>query len=281
MHIQQIKNCIFFDCEQYFNEEEKWDAKIELSGPTGNVITHLARKHHIYEATPSLTEVSSIHKTSSTSSTSTWSAQRQQDCENLLFGWIIHDFQSLCLLKSSSFCQFINSLNEFFEIQSDKKLRNKILEAFSSCKDFLIKYIHENATSVSLTCDLWTSRYKQEFLTVTCNFITAQFEMKEITLAIRYISYPHTADQKFLEDIICEWKLRDMVFFCSTDNGFNMKKCLNQIGYLDYHVHTIQLVVGKGLLPAEILIARAKRVIDFFQHQNKVNAFRKFNKTIP
>ena len=46
-----------------------------------------------------------------------------------------------------------------------------------------------------------------------------------------------------------------------------MKKCINQISWLSQlscTAHTIQLVVGKGLLPAEILIARAKRVINFF-----------------
>ena len=99
--------------------------------------------------------LTSIHQNDQASSTtSTWSIQRQQDCENLLFGWIVLDCQPLCILNSSSFCQFIHSLNEFFEIPSDKKLHNKILESFSYCRNYLIKYIHENASSVSLTCDL-------------------------------------------------------------------------------------------------------------------------------
>ena len=46
-----------------------------------------------------------------------------------------------------------------------------------------------------------------------------------------------------------------------------MKKCFNQISWLQRlscTAHTIQLVVGKGLLAAEVLIARAKRLINFF-----------------
>lgn len=262
------KKIYFFDCNLYFNEGEKCEAKIELNGSTGNAISHLARKHHIYESTPRSTEPLSNDQTSSITSAS-WTNRRQQDCENLLFEWIVLDCQPLYILNSSSFHQFIHSLNEYFEIPNDKKLRKKIFEAFNYCKDFLIKYIHENAISVSLTCDLWTSRSKQGFLAVTCHFITAQFEMKEITLAICYVPYPHTANaiQQFLENIIYEWKLRDMVFFCTTDNGSNMKKCINQISWLSRlscTAHTIQLVVGKGLLPAETLIARAKRVINFF-----------------
>jgi hAT family protein len=81
--------------------------------------------------------------------------------------------------------------------------------------------------------------------------------------------YPHIGDaiQKVLEKVIFEWNLQDKVFFCTTDNASNMKKCLNQISWLQRlscTAHTIQLVVGKGLLNAEILIARAKRLINFF-----------------
>jgi hypothetical protein len=31
-----------------------------------------------------------------------------------------------------------------------------------------------------------------------------------------------------------------------------------------YAAHTLQLVIGKGLIPAERLVARAKRLINFF-----------------
>ncbi|RGB35340.1 hypothetical protein C1646_785394, partial [Rhizophagus diaphanus] len=58
-----------------------------------------------------------------------------------------------------------------------------------------------------------------------------------------------------------------------------MKKCFNQISQiqrLSCTAHTIQLVVGKGLLAAEILIARAKRLINFFtspkQNERLINA---------
>ena len=35
-------------------------------------------------------------------------------------------------------------------------------------------------------------------------------------------------------------------------------------------MHTIQLAIGKRLAPAEILIAHAKRLINFFQYQKQV-----------
>ncbi|GBC12879.2 zinc finger BED domain-containing protein 1-like [Rhizophagus irregularis DAOM 181602=DAOM 197198] len=53
----------------------------------------------------------------------------------------------------------------------------------------------------------------------------------------------------------------------TTDNGSNMVcagKLMGELTRLPCAAHTLQLVVGKGLLPAEVLIARAKRLINFF-----------------
>jgi len=54
------------------------------------------------------------------------------------------------------------------------------------------------------------------------------------------------------------------------DSGSNMVKAgkilknSNNITRFPYAAYTLQLVVGKGLIPAERLVARAKRLISFF-----------------
>ena len=80
---------------------------------------------------------------------------------------------------------------------------------------------------------------------------------------------PHTGDNicKVLRDIISNWNLTDKVFTMTTDNGSNMVKAgklMSELTRLPCTAHTLQLVVGKGLIPAEVLIARAKRLINFF-----------------
>ncbi|GBC12604.1 zinc finger BED domain-containing protein 1-like [Rhizophagus irregularis DAOM 181602=DAOM 197198] len=264
-----------FECNQILDNGELCATKIETTGSTGNIISHLGRKHKIYEHSTPLTATSSLKQekidryTISSDSSPQMTQDRQKYLETLLFEWLVLDFQPLYLLKSPSFRQFINALNKNFELPTDKEFRKRIFEASEFSKKQLKQYIHENSNSVSLTCDLWTSRSKQGFLGITCHFITPDFEMREITLAIQYMPYPHTGDaiQKTLEKVIYEWELQDKVFFCTTDNAANMKKCFNQITLLrrlSCTAHTIQLVVGKGLLIAEVLIARAKRLINFF-----------------
>jgi len=57
------------------------------------------------------------------------------------------------------------------------------------------------------------------------------------------------------------------VYVITTDNSSNVKKAINdmkEVKWLGCVAHTLHLVVGKGLMPAQILIMRIKRLIDFF-----------------
>ena len=86
---------------------------------------------------------------------------------------------------------------------------------------------------------------------------------------ITYIRYPYTANHilESLEQVLEEWKIRDLVFTITTDNGSNVKKAIQDmegVNWLGCTAHTLQLVIGKGMKLAEILIARIKRLIDFF-----------------
>jgi len=88
-------------------------------------------------------------------------------------------------------------------------------------------------------------------------------------LDIAYIRYPHTANHilETLEQVLDEWKIHELVYTVTTDNGSNVKKAIQDmegVNWLGCTVHTLQLVIEKEMKPAEILIARAKRLIDFF-----------------
>ncbi|CAI2192358.1 441_t:CDS:2, partial [Funneliformis geosporum] len=84
-------------------------AKIETSGSTGNIISHLGRKHKIYEysiplkATSSLKQIKIDHYTILSDSLSQMTQDQHKYLETLLFEWLILDFQLLYLLKSPSF----------------------------------------------------------------------------------------------------------------------------------------------------------------------------------
>ena len=91
-------------------------------------------------------------------------------------------------------------------------------------------------------------------------------------MAIEYLKYPHTSENivDCLNQIIKKWNLDGKIFTITTDNGSNMVKAdkilknSNNITCFPCAAHTLQLVVRKGLISAEKLVARAKRLISFF-----------------
>ena len=88
-------------------------------------------------------------------------------------------------------------------------------------------------------------------------------------MACQYLEYPHTSKviSQTLLNIISEWGLDKKVSCITTDNGSNMiaaAKLLPHISRIPCTAHTLNLIVGKGLMPVETLIARAKRLISFF-----------------
>ncbi|GBB97441.1 hypothetical protein RclHR1_29990001 [Rhizophagus clarus] len=153
------------------------------------------------------------------------------------------------VIKSADLKMLFKELDPGFIMPCQKSIRNIIDDAFDYTSPQLKTLMKNEATSVSLTLDLWTS--------------------KKLTLTIEYIHYPHTAEHilETLESVLEEWEIRDKVYTITTDNGSNVKKAINNmrgVKWLGCVAHTLHLVVGKGMIPAQVLIMRAKRLIDFF-----------------
>src|SRR2546430_13594857 len=118
--------------------------------------------------------------------------------------------------------------------------------------------------------DLWSSKAKHGYLGVTATWITPNFEIKDVILEINYVPSPHSSQviANELYKCIKNWDLEYRITSITTDNGSNMVSMLpllNQksecksIQRLSWS-HTIQLAIGKGLAPAEILVTRTKRL---------------------
>jgi hypothetical protein len=63
-----------------------------------------------------------------------------------------------------------------------------------------------------------------------------------------------------------------------------MKKCVQDmtgVNRLGCTAHTLQLVIGKGMKPAEILVARAKQLIDFFMRPKQSERLEDAQKNFP
>jgi hypothetical protein len=183
--------------------------------------------------------------------------------------WIINDLQPIRVVQSTDLRILFKELDPAFVMPCQKTIRSIIHDAFDYTLPQLKTLIKNEAVSVSLTLDLWTSRSRQGYLGVTCSFIDSKWKLKELTLTIEYVRYPHTAEHilETLESVLNKWEIRDKVYAITTDNGSNVKKAINnmrEVKWLGCVAHTLHLVIGKGMIPAQVLIMRTKRLIDFF-----------------
>jgi hypothetical protein len=195
--------------------------------------------------------------------------KRQNELRQFLVDWLVHDSRPLKIVQSEYFRRLIRELDPAFIIPDVKLVKAIIHRAYNHSVPLLRQKLQEQATSLSLTCDLWTACNRTGYLGITGSYVDNNFIMNEVTLAVTYVRYPHTANhiREVLEYIINEWNLKGKILSITTDNGSNIKKAVNDMEGIDWlgcKAHTLQLVVGKGLMPVKILVARAKRLIDFF-----------------
>ncbi|CAG8513583.1 6932_t:CDS:2 [Cetraspora pellucida] len=157
--------------------------------------------------------------------------------------------------KGASLIEFLAEFDPNYQLPSEKLCRKLLTDAFVSFKETLKNILNDNVITCSLICDLWTGRNYMGYLGVTCSFINNNFQLNKLVLIIRYLPYPHTEESiaEALNVVINEWGLTNKIFTITTDNGSNM-----------------------GLINAEVLIARAKRLMLFFtmpkQTERLINA---------
>ena len=87
-----------------------------------------------------------------------------------------------------------------------------------------------------------------------------------------------------LDETLSEWKLHEKIFTITTDNAANMKKAISDMKNIEWQgctAHTLQLVIGKGLVPVKKLITRVKRLIEFFTHPKQSERLEDIQKKYP
>ena len=187
--------------------------------------------------------------------------------------------QPISTVTNPAYKEMISHFNPSFNIPGKQKIKTMISKSYNYNRENLTNLLNETATTVSLTIDLWSSRAKHGYLGVTATWITPDFKIKDVMLEIKYAPSPHTAKTiaELLYQCITSWNLKGRVIAIVSDNGANIKSAFpiliqkgENILRIPCAAHTLQLAIGKGLAPVEILVARVKRIINFFSTQKQI-----------
>jgi hypothetical protein len=198
--------------------------------------------------------------------------------------FVLNTSQPLRIVECVSLRQLLQELDPLFAIPDSKSIKAMINLAYNHTFEAIINLLHP-ITFVYLTLDLWTARSNNGYLGITCSFLDQQYNLKEIALTISHVRYPHTAENinDAIEEILEKWDLRSKVYSITTDNGSNIKKCVKNMEGIEWHPcasHTLQLVIGKGLIPVKRLISRVKRLINFFSRPKQSERLEDIQKSI-
>ena len=195
------------------------------------------------------------------------SAADQEIRDRALAHLVIGQNLPLSFVESERFKSFAATLDSRWITPGKAKLKNLLDDAFERLSTCL-KHDLQKAAHISLTMDLWTAGSREGYLGVTGAWIDNRFQMNNAVLAFSQVVYPHTGEVigARINEISKFWNIEDKIFSITTDNASNMAVACRKVGVsrVQCCAHTLNLIVQKGLLPAEHLVARMKRLITFF-----------------
>nr|CAG8599019.1 4322_t:CDS:2 [Entrophospora candida] len=232
-------------------------------GSTSNTISHLRKEHGIIREEV-IKKILDKNEGSIQLIIPPLNDYQNTEIKKKLIEFIIKDVQPFHILKSSSFKEFVHSLNPHFNIPCITTIKESLEVMYDHSTNGLNKLIN-NCQFVSITTDFWTATNQRKgYMGITGTWLTENFEPIEVLLNLVHVPYPHTA--------------------ITTDNGSNMVSALKllknslEIDRIPCSAHTFQLCIKKALNyndEIKALDLRAKRLINFFSSPKQLEALEK------
>ncbi|CAI6371303.1 unnamed protein product [Macrosiphum euphorbiae] len=187
---------------------------------------------------------------------------------------VCKDFQPFSIVEDTGFQNLVKILDPRYVLPSRPTLRDSLLKQnYEICKEKLFALL-QNVCHVSLTCDLWSSRANESFLTVTCHFIDKDYKIHCTVLSTNKMDINHTSENIATEInlIIKDWDIVNKVVTIVTDNASSMIKACQilKIRHLPCFAHTLNLVVQDSLKLKEVdcVIKKCKSLVTYFKNSN-------------
>ncbi|KAJ8349324.1 hypothetical protein SKAU_G00244540 [Synaphobranchus kaupii] len=135
-----------------------------------------------------------------------------------------------------------------------------------------VKTSLSSAERVALTCDGWTSRATESYVTITAHYVSDEWQLVSHVLQTREMHESHTGRNlaELLKNAIDEWEIKDKDPAIVTDNASNMI-IATELAEFTLHVkcyaHTLNLAAQRALKLGAVarLLGRVRRIVNFFR----------------
>ena len=92
------------------------------------------------------------------------------------------DMQPATIVEETAFQLLVHLLDSRYQLPSRRHIMRSLLPDMYTTRAGEIKRELLQISHVALTSDLWTSRTKESYLTITCHFVTSTWELKSLVL---------------------------------------------------------------------------------------------------
>ncbi|XP_038133614.1 E3 SUMO-protein ligase ZBED1-like [Cyprinodon tularosa] len=185
--------------------------------------------------------------------------------------FICQDLRPYSVVENRGFKKMISTLEPRYIIPSRKQFTEVLVPRMYDEVKLQVKKSLDSAECVALTCDGWTSRATESYITITSHHINDSWELVSHVLQTRALFESHTGTNiaQVLRAALEEWDLTDKDPAIVTDNASNMNIAAQLANVLRFRcfAHTLNLASQRALkLPAVTrLLVRVRRVTTFFR----------------
>ncbi|KAI4819180.1 hypothetical protein KUCAC02_004449 [Chaenocephalus aceratus] len=131
---------------------------------------------------------------------------------------------------------------------------------------------------VALTCDGWTSRTTEAYVTITAHFINEEWELVTYVLQTRDMPESHTGHNvaEHLRKALAEWEITEKDPVIVTNNASNMTIAAEEAAFtlhVKCYAHTLNLAAQRALKITAVacLLGRVRRIVNFFRQSTTAN----------
>uniref|UniRef100_A0A672JQE7 BED-type domain-containing protein n=1 Tax=Salarias fasciatus TaxID=181472 RepID=A0A672JQE7_SALFA len=246
-------------------------SKVKYCGNTTNLRAHVARHHQDVEVKgKQATSSSQLTLEQVTSTKFASSSPRAAKITHSVIYYMCKDMRPLSTVEGDGFRFMMNTLEPRYTIPSRQHFTDVALPRLYKEEKTTVLDELRLAERVALTCDSWTSRSTESYVTVTAHHID-EWKISSHVLQTRPMYDSHTGENiaGLLREVVDEWGLRAKEPVVVTDNAPNMAVAarLAEMDHIQCFAHSLNLASQKALkLPAVArLLGRIRRVTGFFR----------------
>ncbi|XP_037958832.1 zinc finger BED domain-containing protein 4-like [Teleopsis dalmanni] len=203
------------------------------------------------------------------------SLPRQIKINNLILDVIVEDVHPFSIINDTGFRKLVLGLAPSYAFPSKTTFSTTFLmEKYNKAKESILDILQE-AKTISLTTDMWTSNANESYLAVTAHFISQNWKFNSCLLSCVECRFQHTSENLAAEikRIIDEWRLTNKIFAVTTDNAANIIRAVTLCGWchVPCFAHTLNLIIQKGLKNIEHIRLKSKNIAEYFNRSTLAN----------